>query len=193
MADPATSAIDCRVPVADLRNAPQRYAGEATAAQCAALAGRFGLPEVQALSWEVETAPWRGGVRLSGRVQGRVVQECVVTLDPVPGAIDETFDRGFLPFADLYADDSPGSEHEIVEDPDLGDVPEPLTDPLDIGEVVAEEFGIALDPYPRTEGLEETGYTAQPEGAEPLTDAAVKPFAGLADLAKRMEGPKSGD
>jgi len=132
-------------------------------------------------------------VRLTGRIRAKVVQECVVTLDPVPAVIDEKFDRGFLPFDDLYSEDKAGSEHEIVADRDLGDIPEELSDPLDIGEIVAEEFGVALDPYPRKPGLEDTGYTSQPAGVPPLGDADVKPFAGLADLAKKMNSSEKGD
>ncbi len=191
--DSPDTALSRPVALADLTGASQRYEGSATAEECAALAARFDLPEVGALSWRVTSAPWRGGVRLSGRIEARAVQECGVTLDPVPAVIDESFERGFLPDAELFAEDSPGAEHEIVADPTLGEIPEPLTDPLDIGAVVAEEFGMALDPYPRREGLDENAvYTAQPAGAEPLTDDAVKPFAGLADLAKRMGGEKDG-
>ncbi len=180
------------VSLADLRAESRSHDGTASPGECAALAARFGLPSVGALSWRIESVPWRSGVRLSGHIRATVVQECVVTLDPVPAEIDEPFDRGFLPFADLYDDDKPGAEYEITEDRDLGDVPEPLTDPLDIGEIVAEELGVALDPYPRSEEAQETVYSAQPEGIAPLTEADVKPFAGLADLARKMNTPKNG-
>ncbi len=188
------TALTREVSLKDLRGATQHYAGTASPEERGAIAARFDLPGVEALSWEIDSTPWRSGVRLSGRVRARVVQECIVTLDPVPAEIDETFERGFLPFDDLYSEDSPGSEHEIVADADLGDIPESLTDPLDIGDVVAEELGVALDPYPRKAGLDEDlRYTAQPEGIAPLTEADVKPFAGLADLAKQMKMPKSDD
>lgn len=192
-APPPRTATGHRVALTDLRADTRRHEGTASPEARAALADRFGLPEVESLEWEVESAPWRGGVRLSGRIRARVVQECVVTLDPVPATVDETFERGFLPFGDLYAEDKPGSEHEIVADRDLGDIPEELTDPLDIGEIVAEEFGVALDPYPRKPGLEDGGYTAQPAGVAPLDDDDVKPFAGLADLARKMNMPEKGD
>jgi len=189
----SSNVLTRRISLADLRAESQRYDGTASPDECAALAARFDLRAVESLSWKIESAPWRSGVRLSGHIRAQVIQDCVVTLDPVPAGIDETFDRGFLPFADLYDDSKPGAEYEIVADSDLGDVPESLTDPLDIGEIVAEEFGIALDPYPRSEGLEDTTYSAQPAGIEPLTDADVKPFAGLADLAEKMNTAKNED
>lgn len=196
MVDPDSpdTALTRRIPLAELRGGSRHHEGTASPEECLALAARFDLPAVNSLSWQTESAPWRSGIRLTGRLRASVVQECVVTLDPVPVEIDEAFERGFLPFADLYSEDKPGSEHEIVTDRDLGDVPEPLTDPLDIGDVMAEELGVALDPYPRKPGLdEEAVYRATPEGVEPLTDADVKPFAGLADLAKKMNRPENGD
>ena len=42
--------------------------------------------------------------------------------------------------------------------------------------------------FPRAEGAEDIDLTVQPPGAEPLSDEAVKPFAGLAALKARMEG-----
>jgi len=192
--DSPDTALSRRLPLAELRGASQRHDGTASPEECLALAARFDLPAVESLSWQVESTPWRSGIRLSGRLRASVVQECGVTLDPVPAEIDEAFERGFLPFADLYSEEKPGSEHEIVTDRELGDVPEPLTDPLDIGDIMAEELGVALDPYPRKEGLEEeTVYRATPGGVAPLTDADVKPFAGLADLAKKMNSPGKGD
>ena len=192
-APPPETAMSHRIALADLRGDTRRHEGTASPEARAALATRFDLPSVESLHWEVKSAPWRGGVRLTGRIRASVVQECVVTLDPVPAEVDEEFDRGFVPFGDLYSEDKPGSEHEIVADRELGDIPEALTDPLDIGEIVAEEFGVALDPYPRKPGLDDTGYTSQPAGVPPLTDADVKPFAGLADLAKKMNMPEKGD
>jgi len=192
MADPA--ALSRPIPLIDLRGADQRHEGSATPEERAALAARFGLLEVKSLSWRINSAPWRGGVRLYGQIQAKVVQECVVTLDPVPATLDEKITRGFLPEADLFGEDKQGSEHEIVTDSSLGEIPEALPDPLDIGEVVAEELGVALDPYPRKAGLEdEVVYTATPPGAEPLTEETIQPFAGLADLAKQMKSAKNDD
>jgi len=192
-ADPNT-ALTRLTPLVDLRSENRQHDGTATPEECAALAARFDLPEVKSLSWQVKSAPWRSGVRITGHIRASVVQECVVTLDPVPAEINEPFDRGFLPFADLYSADKPGSEHEIVADSGLGDIPETLTDPLDVGNIVAEELGVALDPYPRKDGLDEDAvYTAQPAGTAPLTEADVKPFAGLADLAEKMKTSKSED
>lgn len=195
MAAAAPTEIPLSRPVSltDLRGGvASKHVGNATAEECTALAALLDLPRIARLSWHVESAPWREGVRLSGRIEAELVQTCVVTLDPVPATIDERFQRGFLPLQALYGEDKQGAEHEIVTDTDLGEIPEPLDDPLDIGAVVAEELSIALDPYPRKDGLEDgVTYTAQPAGAEPLTDAIIKPFSGLAELAKKMNPSKN--
>ena len=179
--------------VADLRDAPRRFVGKLTEAECASLAALFDISAVDSLSYDIVTTPWRAGVRVTGQLRGRAVQECVVTLDPVKEKIDESFDRGFLPLESLYSEDSPGAEHEIVTDSEIDEIPEPLTDPLDLAQIVAETFGIALDPYPRSKEAEEAVFSAAPPGIEPLKDADVKPFAGLAALRDKMGKTDSGE
>ena len=182
-----------RIPVADLRGGPEQHEGQASEAEREAIRERFGLLGVEALSWRVQSVPWRAGLRLSGRIEARVTQECVVTLEPIPATINESFDRGFLPLERLYGEEKPGSEHEIVADSELGEIPEPLTDPFDLMEAIAEELGVALDPYPRKEGVEEVVYSSIPKGAAPIEDADIKPFASLADLKKKMESSNNGE
>lgn len=176
-----------RVSVADLRAASLHFEGSLDAAARAALAKRFDIPEVTSLSYDLTTRPWRTGVRVTGSIAGGVIQECVVTLDPVPGEIDEDVDRGFLPMETLYSEDKPGSEHEVVADSELGDIPEPLTDPLDMADIVAETLGVALDPYPRSADAQEAVFSSIPPGAEPIVEAEIKPFAGLAALRAKMD------
>ncbi len=187
------SALVRRITVSDLRDAAAKFEGEASEIERAALAKRFDLVAVNSLSYELESVPWRGGVKLSGVLQAVAVQNCVVTLDPVTEEINEEFQRGFLPFEDLYPDAKPGFEHEIAIDSELGEVPELLTDPLDIGEIVAETLGVSLDPYPRSEAAGEASMSVAPPGVAPITDADMKPFASLEALRKKMESDGSGD
>lgn len=183
-----------RLSVTDLRAGPAQHTGTASEIEREAVRARFGLVAVDALSWTVQSEPWRAGVRLSGRIEAAVTQECVVTLDPVPATIGEEFERGFLPMDRLYGEEKPGAEYEIVTDSELGEVPEPLTDPLDLMDVIAEELGIALDPYPRSEEVaEDAVFSAIPKGAAPIEEADIKPFASLADLKKKMESSNDGE
>lgn len=143
-----------------------RFEIDANPAERAALAERFGLLALDALgaSGWIVAGPLPGSVAVDGRLTARATQSCIVTLEPVPVAAAEAFRRLFVPAA---------AQREVEVDP-LADEPEPLPGRhLDVGEIVAEELALALDPYPRAPGADdavlETG-DDEPRG----------PFAGLA-------------
>ncbi|WP_244867473.1 YceD family protein [Vannielia litorea] len=117
--------------------------------------------------------------RLEGELGATVVQNCVVTLEPVTTRIEEPVVRRYL--ADFTFPEE--EESEMPED----DEAEPLPAVLDLSEVMQEALALALPAFPRAEGVElgEAVYTEP--GAEPMTEEKVKPFAGLAALKKRME------
>ena len=50
-----------------------------------------------------------------------------------------------------------------------------------------EALSLALPLYPRAPGAELGAQVFAPPGAEPLTDDVIKPFAGLAGLARSMK------
>jgi len=144
---------------------------EAGPAERAALAARFGLVALPALAAEVKLRRVRAGryIEATLHLTAEVVQSCVVTLEPVAAAIDETG-------RELYGPIGGGSEapEEVLVDPDS---PEPLESPsLDLGEIVAQHLALALDPYPRAPGA------AAPGEAAAEAEARPSPFAGLAAL-----------
>ncbi|MGE0233125.1 MAG: DUF177 domain-containing protein [Flavobacteriaceae bacterium] len=147
----------------------------ADAAQRAALARRYGLEAVESFEGEVELRPWRReGLAATGRVEAKVVQRCVVTLEPVDNAIGEDIDVRFDP--------EPGTAPVDAED----DPPEPMVaGRADIGRIVEEFFALGIDLYPRKPGVVfETGKAAGDEGAD--TD---NPFRALDALRKgRKDG-----
>ena len=65
------------------------------------------------------------------------------------------------------------------EDPEAPDEIEAEGDSVDLGEAIAEQLALALDPYPRVPGAALPG---EGEGEEPPPSG---PFAGLAALRKR--------
>jgi uncharacterized metal-binding protein YceD (DUF177 family) len=123
----------------------------ADAAERAALARRFGLLALHALTATVRIAPRpgsRGGrsVKLEGSFEAEVEQECVVTLEPVRSVIADKF---VLRFAEHAAPD----DTDVTLDAESEDPPEPLVDgAFDLGEAVAELVALAIDPYPRAPG-----------------------------------------
>lgn len=145
---------------------------QATEAERQALARRFGLVELPALGADVTLSASPGGqVRLDGVLKARVVQSCVVTLEPVPAEIDESFTL-------FYAEAAAPTGHSIdlpIEDEAW---PEPIVDgAIDIGEAVAQQLAVSLDPYPRAPGAAlDQRYDADAEPAP----ARANPFAELA-------------
>jgi len=160
-------------------------AESATEIERAALARRFGVPGVDAFSVSATLTTRPGGAALIGTVSARLRQQCVVTMEPIQTRIEETFERRFVP-ADRI-------EPEQDFDPEGDDPPEPLTDHIDVGEIAAEAAALAIDPFPRAPGATIERSSAAPPGATPLDDDAVKPFASLAELKRRLESGGEGD
>lgn len=117
----------------------------ATPEECVALARRLELVRLDRLAGEVRLE--RVGadlVHLDGRVRAALAQRCVVTLDPVEASVDAGFER-------LFSRSLPLEETGEVEVDPEALLPEPVpADGLDLGEILAEELSLALDPYPRS-------------------------------------------
>jgi uncharacterized metal-binding protein YceD (DUF177 family) len=140
------------------------------------LAGLAGLRDLALLRAEFDLTRRGAGVHVSGRVQAQVGQTCVVSLEPVENAVDETVDVLFTPGTAAGGDEL-GAEPGI----DGRDPPEPLVDGIiDLGALATEFLLLGVDPYPRKAGVE----FAAPE----VEDAGERPFAALEALKKRL-GP----
>ncbi len=150
---------------------------EADAAERAALAARFDLLSLDSLTAVMRLRRVRGReIRVDGEFAADVVQTCVVTLEPVKSHIADSFSVTFAPAADL------GESAELDLSPLAEDLPEPLEgDAIDIGETVAQLLALALDPYPRRQGVRFTSVDypgLTPNGPQ------NGPFAALATLRK---------
>ncbi|HMR32475.1 MAG TPA: DUF177 domain-containing protein [Geminicoccaceae bacterium] len=127
------------------------FALDASERERAGLTRRFDLVAIEGLhaSGTVTRGPMPSSIVVEGRLVADAVQTCVATLEPVPEHVEAEFRRLFV-----LGDHGDDDEVEIELDP-LDDPPEPLAGPmLDIGEVVAEELSLSLDPYPRAPGAE---------------------------------------
>ena len=141
----------------------------ATPAERAALARRFDLLDLARLEARVRLRRLPGGMfRLTADLEAEVTQTCVVTLEPVASRVAE---RVTLMFGTVV------DEGEIELDGDSETI-EPLGDGvIDLGETVAQQLSLALDPYPRAPGA--TGPAESDAAAR-----AASPFAALARLRK---------
>lgn len=148
-----------------------------------ALAERFGLIDLARLEATIDVDHAEGKMfAVTGKFFADVVQECVVSLEPVPAHIAESIDVLFAP-PHLLKDDGEGGGLS-----DLGDVdpPEPIENGvIDLGELVAQHLAMALDPYPRKEGAALGNYEIG--GEEPAAEKKNNPFAKLKEMAKAKE------
>jgi uncharacterized metal-binding protein YceD (DUF177 family) len=148
----------------------------------AALAKRFGFLALPAFSARVTVDRRPGGrVVVEGRLRGKIVQACILTLDPVTQDLDETFRIVFK--QDLAEERDPESGEALVSP--QSDAPEPLSgNMLDVGEIVAEQLSLAADPYPRRPGarLEDVLPKPRRDGRPGRQEQRRHPFAGLAAL-----------
>ncbi len=116
-------------------------------------------------------------VSLEAMIGATVVQDCVVTGDPVTTRIDEPVERRYL--ADWR--DPTGEEAEMPEDENA----DPLPATLVLAQVMAEALALALPPWPRAVGVSPVDISVTEPGKTPMTDEDAKPFAQLKALAEK--------
>lgn len=137
---------------------------EANAAERAALAVRMNLPAILSLSCVFHLIrESRDKVLARGVLRAAVTQICVVSLEEFDATIEEVFQVRFVPAGEESDDIDPESDDEI---PFEGNA-------IDLGEAMAEQLGLALDPYPRMPGIEMPEIEDEPE---------PHPFAALRRL-----------
>lgn len=134
-----------------LESGPQTLTFTATAEECEALAERYGISRVMGLSAVAELDPSpEGGVEAELSLDADVEQQSVVSLKPVQSHIAERWHVSYLPKSQIKEPEKAGEEMEIeAEEADI----EPIEgESIDIGETIAQQLSLALDPYPRLEG-----------------------------------------
>ncbi len=149
--------------VTDIGNAPAHYKITADADACDALADRYDVVAVHAVSAHLVVTRERGGsvFHVTGTVSGDIVQECVVTLDPITTHVTDEIDAYFtdrkdvVPLARARAQRAARQGGEIeVELIDESAEPElVIGGVIDLGEVAAQFLSLAIDPYPRRASL----------------------------------------
>lgn len=171
--------------VTKIAGADQEIRLTASAEELEALAAQYGLEQLSRLVAEVTISRRRKGqAKVAGVLQADFVQVCVVTLDPVETALEHRFERHFQP-APRGGDGAEAVAKKEVEIDPLAEDPADYyaNDLIDLGQLIAEELGLNIDPYPRKAGVE--------LASEKSDDAAVKgrsdeddphPFAALKNI-----------
>jgi uncharacterized metal-binding protein YceD (DUF177 family) len=149
----------------------QRLDLVADEAERAGVARRLGLLALDRFEATVTLSCGGQEVRASGRLRAMVSQACVATGEPVPAEVD-------VPLALLFRPD-PGSapDEEVELSEEDCDVIFHDGREIDLGQALADELALSLDPYPRSaradDALRDAGV---------LSEAEAGPFAALAAL-----------
>ena len=164
----AASEFSRPIEISRLPGAGTEMAITATAAECAALARRFSLLALDRLEAGLRLE-WVAGrlLRLEATLSAEVVQECVVTLEPVSSRVEDRFILLYGPAA-ATSDGVIRADEEVLE---------PIIDGrIDLGEAVAQQLSLAIDPFPRAPG------SAAPAAPG---EGMASPFAALAEWRKK--------
>ncbi len=149
------------------------------AAELSALTSALGLTGLKKMRMIGEIAPL--GARswqLDAELGATVSQVCVISAEPVRTRIDVQLRIKFLPEEKM-----PDETDETLLDDEL----EVLGKIIDIGVIATEALLLEIPLYPRKEGAEMQNGTSAPDGEAAMTDAEVKPFAGLAMLKEKLD------
>lgn len=168
--------------VADLpQNTPTPFEIIPDAAALTALAAELAVPGLRKLRFTGDIrALGKRDWQLRGTLGATVIQDCVVTLEPVTTRIDEKIEINYL----AHLETPEEAEVEMTED----ESNEPLGSHIDPTEVMVQALALHIPDYPRKDGatLGEAVYTE--EGVQPMRDEDTKPFAGLAALRGQLKG-----
>lgn len=161
---------------------------EASAAERQAMAELAGVREVLSAEADLDVVPKSGGrIQVTGLVRGRIGQICVVTLDPIENEIEEEVDLIFAPEAEVR------KMADLIEEGQDDEAPPEVIDPpeaivggiIDLGRIATDALFLAIDPYPRKEGVVfEAEVTA--------LDPEDHPFAALKALQGKKQDKKKG-
>ncbi len=160
-------------PFSLMPNAPERKA----------IAQALGIAAIKKLKLDGTLTPQgRSDWTLQAKLGATVVQDCVVTLDPVTTRIDEVITRAYM--AEIPEIDA--AELEMSQD----DAIDALPTTLDLAQVMIEALSLALPSYPRSAGAELSNVAVTAPGITPMSDDDAKPFAGLGALRESLEKKK---
>ena len=147
---------------------------EASKAELAALAARFGLGAVHRLKAEVTLSADGAIVTAGGRLLADILQNCAVSGEEFPVHVDELLAFRFVP--ETHAP----SEDEVELQADDCDEIFYAGESFDLGEAVAQGLGLAIDPFARGPNAE----AFRQQAGILDEDAPSGPFAALAALKK---------
>jgi len=162
---------------------------EAGLQERSALARRFGVLSIESLVARGTLVPCadHSRIRLRASLEAEVVQQCVVSLQALMQRINVDFSREYdRDMVDEWAGlgDDGG---EIFFDLNSDELPEPVVGgDIDLGEVVAEQLALELDPFPRASRAK-LDELALRRGKTNVEGEPANPFAVLASPRVKLK------
>lgn len=161
--------------IVKLDRLPPAMVVEADEPERAALARRFDLPAIHALKADISFEQDGDCTDARGRLVAAFDQRCALSDEPFANRLDEPIVFRFVPALTAH-----GEDEEIEFASDSPDEIEYDGAAFDLGEAVAQSFGLALDPYAEGPDAE----AARREAGLLDKNAPSGPFAALAVLRK---------
>lgn len=150
------------------------------------LAKLWKIVGVKSLKADLKMSRWkRDGLRIAGTFVGELVQDCVVSLKPIPTRIEDEFVNHFVPDTSKLARQDNLQNGEVIIDIDGPDIPDTFTgNTIDIAAVVTEFAAMAIDPYPRDPEAE---IAEKFQRGSDDDDKSPSPFAALASIKSELK------
>ncbi len=183
-----------RVQAEEISRSPTRLSIVANENERSAVARRLGLLSLDALKADIELARDRKEhvVHVTGKLYAELVQECVVSLEPVKTKIEEEFEGWFadnentVSFVKARQDrlrEKTGIDIPMLDEQED---PDPIIDGMiDIGELTVQHLSLAVPRYPHKEGADCVPGDKTLEVEEDKSEIRKNPFAALRDWKSR--------
>lgn len=181
-----------------LGDKPVRVHLETTEQQRKDLARRAGVEAVDVLEADLTVMRATGNklIHVKGFLKGLVIQDCAVSLKPVQNEVVDEFEGWYTDHEDVISLAGvrrerdkmlSGGELPVAEE---HEDPEPAVDgAIDLGELAAQYFCLAVNPYPHAEDSNYENYVDAVASAPP--PKRPNPFAALKDWKDGRGGDKS--
>ncbi|MEP0522252.1 MAG: DUF177 domain-containing protein [Hyphomicrobiales bacterium] len=151
-----------------------------------ALAQALDVLSVQSVQASMTLHRTKKSIRVRGEVKAVVVQNCVVSLEPVRQRLQEEIDRTYVASRDEveHVFKNMNANREMMIDPDEIDPPEVIENGrLDLAAIALEHMILGIDLYPRAKGVDVSSSLALAGAAVSEEEIAKEsPFAALAQL-----------
>jgi uncharacterized metal-binding protein YceD (DUF177 family) len=135
---------------------------------------------------------WRKhGATVICKFSAQVEQECIATLDPVFGRIEDSIERQFLPEHSSDYKMPEIIDGEMILDPEAADLPDIIVgDSINLWDILIEELILVINPFPRSDSVEQNSDFLQDIPSNKTNEPTHRPFSDLKTLITEKKSNK---